>query len=682
MNDKSAYAAIYGAYYSTLVAFLVASYFSEGRVWGFNWWAYYPSWVPWVLFGLGALAPVVLRFIRQDEMDGSDHATKTASGDRKFFIYVGVITAGFGSLFYLLRARTHFLGDGYNLLSELAKDSPFAMKTREYGESLLHIVLKNVIGGEGQAAALLSHQIISITAGFLFVVAVALFARKLYEHTAERVLFLLGLCTGGYMLLFFGYVENYSLFVLSVLVYTLTGLLIADGKASRYWLLPALVATVFFHVLGVTLIPSAIYAFIAPTRLGRRIARWKRTTKVLAGLLLVASGMVVFYHFCTTNYFFRFAFVPLIENRFTVEGYTMFSWKHLADWFNLLFLLVPGLLIVIVSLSSRSVRRTLKQRPFMYLAILVASVLGSVFIFDPKLGMPRDWDLFSFAGVPVVVISYCLILCTDCGRKWSRAVALMCIGLSLLSLIPRVLTQSNPEIAVNRLLCYRNLDSAKCRNARAFLAEYYEQTGDEWVEQIRQDYWEGTYEQEALFGSGMDAMNNGDLASAINDFKRACEIDPQFWNSWATLGASYSLLGMTDAALNALDIAEGINPHGAAIFSNKATFYVRLGKYREAEELFLRCIEIDTSNIAPYAGLITLYRTTGQESLYRKYLLEATGRSDVPGLLLAEWGYYMLTKGRFGDAAEAYRRALGRGLDSTYVQQLIQQYPQIEEYLK
>ena len=73
MNDKSANAAIYGAYYLTLVAYLVASYFSEFRVWGFNWWAYYPSWVRWGLFGLGALAPVVVQVIsRRFEYDSHE----------------------------------------------------------------------------------------------------------------------------------------------------------------------------------------------------------------------------------------------------------------------------------------------------------------------------------------------------------------------------------------------------------------------------------------------------------------------------------------------------------------------------------------------------------------------------------------------------------------------------------
>ncbi|MCK4373269.1 MAG: hypothetical protein KAW61_08980, partial [candidate division Zixibacteria bacterium] len=191
MNDKSANAAIYGGCYLTLVAYLVASYFSEFRVWGFNWWAYYPSWVRWGLFGLGALAPVVVQVIsRRFEYDSQEEVP--VGSDRRFYAIAGLVTAASAVLFYFLRARIHFLGDGYTLLSSLATDQPTTMKIREYGESLLHICLKNLIGGDGQASALLSYQIISITAGLLFVVAVALFARKLYERTAERVLFLLG----------------------------------------------------------------------------------------------------------------------------------------------------------------------------------------------------------------------------------------------------------------------------------------------------------------------------------------------------------------------------------------------------------------------------------------------------------------------------------------------------------
>jgi hypothetical protein len=37
------------AYYTVLVAFLAASFFPQYRLWGVNWWAYFPGYVPFVL---------------------------------------------------------------------------------------------------------------------------------------------------------------------------------------------------------------------------------------------------------------------------------------------------------------------------------------------------------------------------------------------------------------------------------------------------------------------------------------------------------------------------------------------------------------------------------------------------------------------------------------------------------
>ena len=681
MKDRFTNIGIFGVYYLTLLVYLIASYFPEHRAWGFNWWAYYPDWVRWTLFGIGALVPVALRFIPRTEVNNSDHTEEADTNDRKFFVYVGVITAVFGSLFYLLRTRTHFLGDGYTLLSSLASDSPLAMKTREYGESLLHIVLKNLIGGDSQTAALLSYQIISITAGLLFVVTVAMFARKLYERTAERVLFLLGVCTGGYMLLFFGYVENYSLFVLSVLVFTLTGLMIAQGKTSRYWLLPPLFAAIFFHVLGVTLLPSALYLWIGPTRLGRTIKGWRPLTKLVAAIPILVVAAIVFYHFYTTNYFYQFAFVPLFENQFTVEGYTMFSWKHLVDFLNLLFLLVPGLLILFVSLSGHSLRRILKQQPYIYLLILISNVLGAVFIFDPKLGMPRDWDLFSFAGVPLVVAATYIILYKSRRLQQIRIGALM-IFLSTVVLLPRVAGQCNAKHALTRLQLQQEMDPVKCRPVQAILESYCDLTGSIQADSLLQTHWIGRYKQVGLHDSALVIMNAAEFSAAANMLRRALAIDPFFWNAWTTLGLCLSQSGNIADAEEALNLAIGINPYNAGAYNNLGAVYTRKGKLTVAESMYLRSISLDSTNMAPFVGLTNVYRLGRREQQFRQLLIHTTERFDAPGLMYKDRGDVMLSLGQLPAAADAYRRAMEKGLDSSYVQQLIEQHPNLRKFLE
>ena len=677
MREEFTNIGIMVAYYLMLAAYLVASFFPEHRVWGFNWWAYYPDWVRWTLFGLGALVPIILRFIPQTEIDDSDHTEKAPTNDRKFFIYAGVITAVFGGLFYLLRARTHFQGDGYTLLSELAKNSPFAMKTREVGESLLHIWLKNIIGGDGQAAALLSHQIISITAGLLFIVAGALFARKLYEHTAERVLFLMGVCSGGYMLLFFGYVENYSLFVLSVLTFTLTGLLIAQGKASRYWLLPPLIAAAFFHVLGVTLLPSALYIWVGPSRFGRSIRGWRQSTKLVALLPIIVVAAIVFHHFYTTSYFFRFAFVPLFENRFTVEGYTLFSMNHLVDFVNLLFLLVPGLLIVIVALFGRSVRHILKQRPSIYLLILIASVLGAALIFDPKLGMPRDWDLFAFAGVPVVVFVISLLLKVDFPTRSRLLVVGSVAGLAILLLIPRAFSLANTEMSLAHFENQLLLDQLKNKNATTLLMNYYIENGNDEAARRIWRYSKETFPEDEAAQEAMSMVARGQYLQAEQTLMGILERDPLSWNAFTTLGACYFYMNKPDSAIVVLDIALGINPHGPRALNNKAAAHLRKGDFARAEALWLESHYLDSITIEPLSGLVELYKATRNEQQYFQYLIKLTSLPTAPMTYYRDVGDYYLTKGQLDAAVNAYRRALDKGLDSTYVLELLSKSPDL-----
>ncbi len=667
-------------YYAVLIMYLGGAFFPEYRIWGFNWWAYYPDRIRWGLFGIGAAAPAfALIARRRSESEADQQEPITRDGAFSLFSITAPIL--FGVLFYAIRVKTHFLGDGYTLLASLATEHATALKMREIGESLAHIWLEDMLPAGDVGAALLSYQIVSILSGLVFVATTVIISTRLFPRNITRMLFVLGVCSGGYMLLYFGYVENYSLFVTAVGIYTMVGILAAKGRVRPWLILLPAAAAIFFHILGVVLLPSAAYLILSSTRVGGKWRRsFRRTKALIVGLACVVLA-VVFHHYYTTSYFFRFALVPVVSDKFTVEGYTLFSSKHLLDYLSLNLLLLPGLPIMASAAWLLRHRSIIREPWFKFSAVLILSVLGAAFVFDPRLGMPRDWDLFAFSGVPVAVAFYYLLLSQTTKATLRRNAVVLSITLGALSLFPRVYAQNVPEIVLQHLLNYKKLDSAKCRNAQALLKEYYVSTGDNWVAQMRQTHWIGTYEQNELFNMGRDSMKQGNFSAAVSAFDRACKIDPSFWNAWVSLGGCYYELGLFDKALSALDIAEGYNPHSAGALSNRATIYTRMGKYNEAEDLFRRALEIDTSSIAPYAGLIRLYRTTKQEALYRQYLIAATNRVDVPEMLLKELGDYMVSKEDFSIAADGYRRAMEKGLDSSYVRETANRYPQLKKEL-
>ncbi len=671
------------AYYLTLFVYLIASYFPEYRLWGFNWWSYYPDWVRWTLFVIAGLCPAILKFADIPEFVKTDDATDSGSRERWFLFYTGAAAVFFGGLYSLLRGRIHFSGDGYTLLSSLATDNPLAMKSREYGESLAHIWLKALIGGDSESAALLSYQIISILAGLLFVVTVALFARLLYKRPADRVLFHLAVCSGGYTLLFFGYVENYALFILTALIFTLTGLLVAEKKINRHWLLPPLIGAIFFHVLGVTLIPSALYLWIAPTRFGRTVRNWKISARILAGLPLLVITAVIFHHFYTTNYFFQFAFIPLFDNRFTVEGYTLFSWKHLLDYLNLLFLLIPGLLVMTVSLLRLPVRKLSSKRPYFFLMVLAVSTLGAVFIFDPKLGMPRDWDLFAFAGIPTLVLLVKLVNDPEARVNGRTPSVILAVILAFTILIPRSVANIDEYIGLNRVHLRQSWDHAKSRQVQSVLEHYVDLTGSGFADSLIETDWKGQYEQISLHDSALALMNQQKQLVAMQLLHRSCRIDPFYWNAWTTLGLCFLQSGKFTEAEEALRIALGLNPHSAGAYNNLGAVFTAKGNPAVAEEMYRRSIEIvDSGNPAPFVGLTHLYKVSNQPYKYRELLFYTTENFDAPGPMYQERADLLLADRQFPAAAEAYREAMKKGLDSSYVRQVIEPYPVMKELLE
>ncbi len=660
------------AYYAILTAFLAASFFPQYRVWGMNLWAYFPIYVPLVLFGLGAVIPFAIRWIPGRDQDNQ-------SNGKYWLITIG-LTVLFGLAFYFLRARTHFLGDGYTVLSLLAQENPL-VKTRELGEALAHIWMKSAVGGGGVSAALLSFQVISISSGILFLVTVGAVGKSLFERTTDRLLFWLGLCSGGYMLLFFGYVENYSLLVLAVAIYSLMGLLVIKGKVNRWLTLIPLASAIFFHVIAATLIPSAVYLLAVESRAGTFIARQGRAAKIALTLAMLAVVIWVFHHFYTTDYFFRFAFVPLLENRFTVEGYTLFSIRHLADYLNLLLLLLPGLPIVVAALWSTPLRNILKRRECRFLLILAASTLGAIFVLDPKLGMPRDWDLFSFVGVPLAIVSYYLVLGNRRSTDSYVSVCVLSITLCLLGLCPRVVAQVNSSISVSHFKDYLMMDRVKNRNGRGILKRFYRAQGQEQEARKVRVKRRQDFPEEGTYIEANRLMKAGSTRRAAALFTRVVDLNPIYWNAWSALGNCYKNLKEYDSALVCLEIADGLNPYNDSICNRLAWTCFHKGDYGRARRLWLNMLEQDSLLIDPKRGLARLYQVTGDEERYYQYIVRAASRNDAPLDIVKSLGDYYLSLGAYEEAARTYEKALEKGLDSAYVDSLLSCHPQLQQYL-
>ncbi|HVP06191.1 MAG TPA: tetratricopeptide repeat protein, partial [Candidatus Acidoferrum sp.] len=472
--------------------------------------------------------------------------------------------------------------------------------------------------------------------------------------------------------------ENYAPFVLAVVVYCLLGLAASRGKVSRWWTLFPLALAIYFHIFGTLLLPSLLYLILHDTGPGKWLDSLPSSTKLLSVLVVIIVGAITYYLLYTHYYFFTFALLPLIPDRFTVEHDTLTSFKHIIDTVNLLVLLLPGLPVLLLAFFSSPQGGVLRNSGYRFLAVAGLTILAAVYAFNPGIGMPRNWDLFSVVGVPLAVLAYAVIL--DENRPTTRQVpaAVFSIALSLLSLGPRVASQVMPNIGIAHFRSYLTLDKIRNRNARSLLVDYYAATGDTAAANFEQRHAEEDFPESVLNKQAKQLMAQGKFNDARRVLERAIQIDPIYPDAYGQMGVCFIQLGQIDTALTLFKIADGLNPYNAQTMNNVATAYLRKKDYSTAEKEFLQSLAVDSTTLETLAGLASTYLALGQFERSIDFVSRLAVRTDMTADYFRQAGDAYASKGAYPQAARAFGYALARGLDSSYVRQVQQKYPQLK----
>lgn len=647
----------------------------EGRVWGFNWYAYLPSiWQFLPILLAVAAGPVVWHFSARlhRRMNRSGKESKPAG-----FLYLAIPCVVLSALlFVVFPGQTHFLGDGYQLLSRMT-DGLGSVKSWDIGATLINDAVFAMTSGDNPQRALTTYRIISTVAGVLTLGMVLTAAMALFKDTVRRFLFFLGLITGGYALMFFGYVENYALLIALITLYALIGLTAIRSRISAWWALPVIAAASFIHIFGLTLFPSLIYLLFRTSNPARRLAGLSGKTKLIVGLAVLSAGIAL-YHYLNSSYrFFTFAFLPIIPDQFTVEGDYLLSVKHVMDTFNLLILLVPGLLLLVVGILLTSGRKFFEAIENRFMSILTLSTLAAVYVFNPGIGMPRNWDLFSIVGVPLAIMCYYALLSSKSTGFMPILVSMLGCVLGLMLLAPRVASQATPRVAIAHFKDYLKLDKIRNRNARRLLIDYYKQAGDSISAGREQSMAARDFPESGYNSRGKQHLRDGKIDQAEADFKKAIELNPLFYDAYANLANCCISRGRLDSALVLLSIANGLNPYNAVTISNTGTVYLRLNELDDALAFFHEALRIDSMNQNSLVGLASAYLKAGRPERSMAYVTKLHSRSDIAHQYFQQATEAYLELGFDVQASRAFNYAKERGLLPDSIRSLIDRYPQL-----
>jgi Tfp pilus assembly protein PilF len=648
------------------VLFFGCSFFTSLRLWGVAPWGYLPLWGKLVLPIAGASAVFALM----------KFGSELEATLQKPFPILAIILAIPATLsFWLFRGQTHFLGDGYTNLAALSADHPI-IKGREIGESMLHLWLAQALGGSDRSNVLLSYQIISVATGILLIGLVLWSAFKIFERVADRLIFTVALTTAGEALLFFGYVENYSLFALSIGAFTCIGILVATGKLKRALIFVPLAFAVIFHIFGVTLIPAALYLYISGTAREKRIDRLSFGAKFLWVMFLAVVGSGTLWVAVSHSLFLRISLLSFATTQFTISGYTLFSGAHLLDFANLLFLLVPGLLIGVFGLWNGLRIGLFKLPAYRFLTLLVLSTLGAAFIFDPKLGMPRDWDLYSFPAIPLAALLIMFLLEPRANGRWGRIAALAVIAIGAVTLCARAVTQSVPTAALQQIGDYTRLDPVKSKNALVYIQEYYREIGDTIrVAELQKQY--ESLPDELLYRQINFQASRGNSAQVITLAQQAARYNPMSTQAYAYIASACLQVGRVDEAIDALNIALALNPHNADALTGLGFIKFHQNDPDGAEKLYREAMQYGPQKSAPFFYMAGLCRQRHQPEQQLVYLKQAVSKDDATGEMFANLGDLYLSSNQVENAAAIYKAGLGHGIDTNLVNDRLARSPQL-----
>lgn len=379
---------------SLLALQAIAAFLPGPLLWGVNHLAYVP--VPLRLVGL-LLGGVVL-WTRAGEGLGRWLQTRVAP------LLLGRRAVAYGLLpllgaagFWLLRARTHFLGDGWLLGELIARGVPF--HSFDFLDYFGHAWLFHRLHLTTEGAAFQLFAVLSVVAGALYLVFAAWSARHLSTDDGERVTLYALLVAAAPLELFMGYVECYSFLTAFLLLFlaALTGHY--TRRTPRAWVAAAFGAALAIHLDALFLSPLVLLLILVPPD-GRVAPTPRRTLEILLPILACLAVTAVIY---LAAHYSRGAFeVDFRIGRrgqrllapLTGEG-SLLSGARIKDALNLVLLLAPVPLALLV--AARPGRRA-GARPARGETVLLVGVAGLLLLMlfvHMALGVARDWDLFA-----------------------------------------------------------------------------------------------------------------------------------------------------------------------------------------------------------------------------------------------------------------------------------------------
>ncbi len=529
--------------------------------------------------------------------------------------------------FMALQSARHLLGDGYLYLRELE-----AGMTERVDRAPLTFALIRLLHDAGAAlwrTAENTYRVYSYASGLLYLVLAFATAGALGRNGREKSVVFAFLLTGGYVQLFFGYVENYAFYMPASLLYLLAGLRSLEGRAPLY--VPALVLGLLvpFHFLFVLFAPSLlILGYCGYRRRETSMPRWKNVADKLAAIC--SAPLATLLVFWIAGFDFgaflertggKHHILPLFADPGFHVPYSIASVSHLLDFVNLQILSAPAAAMAVFLFGGKDCRH------HSFLLSAAAVPLFFTFIANPEIGAFRDWDILALPALPLTLWAAAALLeRRRQDERTHRSVSVICAAAALHTLL-WIGLNANPAAAETR---YVHLMGRLNGHAASY-------------------GWEtlGTYYR-----------LRGKTVPALNAYKRALDANPQNPRHWLSVGIIYCDLGRPDRGIEHLRKATEIQPDLAEAHINLGTAYLGAGRHAAAIDHLRKAVELQPQGALGLVNLGAAYNEAGRYNEALDPLRKALERQPGHPGAHVNIGASFHGLGRYEEAVEHLETAL------------------------
>lgn len=415
------------AVFAVFALVAVAAFLPRAQLWGINHLAFYSP--PVRLAALAVIAAAFLPPVARRLYSWLLGFSQTLKhGGRGVDVTMTVIAVASVLVFAGLRTSTNLLGDGQLIAQsfgaawegndKVIMRSAKAIVTEERiapGATLFYYGTAKVLSGMFNKHPVIGIRVFNYLLGAFFVyIVMGLLRRGPFSPEIRLWLLVLTLFSST-ILLFFGYVENYTPLVFFGFLYVLVGFMYFHDRARLWIVVTIFIVALYTHIQAVLFTPSLVYMIAWKLAKQRRAMVEKYAGPALTIALVVgavAAGFVGLDKY----------YLPFRGNE---ESYGLFSPIHLADVLNEILILMPILLLfaVMAWLNRKSSRRLAgnpdksagatgwfamtAERHFALL--ILAPCVVYLFLFKPEIGMARDWDLFTMISLGLVPLALLVV---------------------------------------------------------------------------------------------------------------------------------------------------------------------------------------------------------------------------------------------------------------------------------